>query len=458
MRNSISPPLLQTSSLLNTVVTLLRSPSKQLSDEVPTEFFQNQHFKNSMDKVDEVDWNLANETLVERCHPTRLRCASASCCWDATRRGEQEEDLGDGEAETVRRLADCGMESENSADETPRFFRPNASNIHSHVVLTPHTTTIPVDSLSHPHPHSLPKTLSQPLSNELVLLPHPNALRLFLATRAPLPCTDTNTRTSTTSSCPDLEPGRRNTPPACAEEAASEGRGGCRRGGGRRLGHAFRQHRANPSVSSASTKHIAQSNTRKENTTRTDIHVTHARRKPKPGRERHTQAIDRKRRHFLHNRRILESYNPNFELWQSLNDNVDKGARAAEENRRHIETEVLDELAVDAVDTSVTYEQQLRESSLRDVVRKMKPFLKQSSILIPTLPKSDALVNHQSGEDTPAEECNHNEADHSDRSRSSCRRWKTGRETDQRLTRKAEAELANAEIAQRGSQVSGTCE
>ncbi|KAK2959466.1 hypothetical protein BLNAU_5515 [Blattamonas nauphoetae] len=208
----------------------------------------------------------------------------------------------------------------------------------------------------------------------------------------------------------------------------------------------------------SATKHIAQSNTRKENTTRTDIHVTHARRKPKPGRERHTQAIDRKRRHFLHNRRILESYNPNFELWQSLNDNVDKGARAAEENRRHIETEVLDELAVDAVDTSVTYEQQLRESSLRDVVRKMKPFLKQSSILIPTLPKSDALVNHQSGEDTPAEECNHNEADHSDRSRSSCRRWKTGRETDQRLTRKAEAELANAEIAQRGSQVSGTCE
>ncbi|KAK2944947.1 hypothetical protein BLNAU_20123 [Blattamonas nauphoetae] len=84
--------------------------------------------------------------------------------------GEQEEDLGDGEAETVRRLADCGMESENSADETPRFFRPNASNTHSHVVLTPHTTTIPVDSLSHPHPHSLPKTLSQPLSNELVLL------------------------------------------------------------------------------------------------------------------------------------------------------------------------------------------------------------------------------------------------------------------------------------------------
>ncbi|KAK2944946.1 hypothetical protein BLNAU_20122 [Blattamonas nauphoetae] len=155
---------------------------------------------------------------------------------------------------------------------------------------------------------------------------------------------------------------------------------------------------------------------------------------------------------------LLESYNPNFELWQSLNDNVDKGARAAEENRRHIETEVLDELAVDAVDTSVPNEQQLRESSMRDVVRKMKPFLKQSSILIPTLPKSDALVNHQSGEDTPAEECNHNEADHSDRSRSSCRRWKTGRETDQRLTRKAEAELANAEIAQRGSQVSGTCE
>ncbi|KAK2941177.1 hypothetical protein BLNAU_23914 [Blattamonas nauphoetae] len=409
MRNSISPPLLQTSSLLNTVVTpSLRSPSKQLSDEVPTEFFQNQHFKNSMDKVDEVDWNLANETLVERCHPTRLRCASASCCWDATRRGEQEEDLGDGEAETVRRLADCGMESENSADETPRFFRPNASNIHSHVVLTPHN--------------------NNPT--------HPNALRLFLATRAPLPCTDTNTRTSTTSSCPDLEPGRRNTPPACAEEAASEGRGGCR-GGGRRLGHAFRQHRANPSVSSASTKHIAQSNTRKENTTRTDIHVTHARRKPKPGRERHTQAIDRKRRHFLHNRRILESYNPNFELWQSLNDNVDKGARAAEENRRHIETEVLDELAVDAVDTSVTYEQQLRRAPCETC---------------------DALVNHQSGEDTPAEECNHNEADHSDRSRSSCRRWKTGRETDQRLTRKAEAELANAEIAQRGSQVSGTCE
>ncbi|KAK2948022.1 hypothetical protein BLNAU_1991 [Blattamonas nauphoetae] len=86
----------------------------------------------------------------------------------------------------------------------------------------------------------------------------------------------------------------------------------------------------------------------------------------------------------------LEWYNPNIEPWQSLNDNVDKGAREAEENQRHIETEVLDELAVDAVDTSVAFEQQLRESSLRDVVLKMKQFLKQSSILMPTLPKSDA--------------------------------------------------------------------
>ncbi|KAK2952582.1 hypothetical protein BLNAU_12410 [Blattamonas nauphoetae] len=61
--NSITPTLLQSNSLLNTVVALFISPSKQLSDEVPTEFFQNQHFKNRMDKVDEVHWKLANETL-----------------------------------------------------------------------------------------------------------------------------------------------------------------------------------------------------------------------------------------------------------------------------------------------------------------------------------------------------------------------------------------------------------
>ncbi|KAK2962996.1 hypothetical protein BLNAU_2019 [Blattamonas nauphoetae] len=91
--------------------------------------------------------------------------------------------------------------------------------------------------------------------------------------------------------------------------------------------------------------------------------------------------------------------NPTFTLDKQHSDNenrmdkvdeVDKGTRAAEENQRHIETEVLDELAVDAVDTSVAFEQQLRESSLRDVVLKMKQFLKQSSILMPTLPKSDA--------------------------------------------------------------------
>ncbi|KAK2948031.1 hypothetical protein BLNAU_17067 [Blattamonas nauphoetae] len=365
MRNSITPPLLQTSSLLNTVVTLLRSPSKQLSDEVPTEFFQNQHFKN------------------------RLRCASASCCWDATRRGEQEEDLGDGEAETVRRLADCGMESENSADETPRFFRPNASNTHSHVVLTPHTTTIPVDSLSHPHPHSLPKTLSQPLSNELVLL----------QLRRPPPVLTWNPADETLHPLVQRKLLRK------VEEDDEE------------------EEEEDWDTLFDSTEPIHPSLQPARSTS------------PKATHERKTPPAQIFTSHTL-----LESYNPNFE------------------NRRHIETEVLDELAVDAVDTSVPYEQQLRESSMRDVVRKMKPFLKQSSILIPTLPKSDALVNHQSGEDTPAEECNHNEADHSDRSRSSCRRWKTGRETDQRLTRKAEAELANAEIAQRGSQVSGTCE
>ncbi|KAK2948449.1 putative Polyadenylate-binding protein [Blattamonas nauphoetae] len=86
----------------------------------------------------------------------------------------------------------------------------------------------------------------------------------------------------------------------------------------------------------------------------------------------------------------LESYNPNYELWRSLNDNIDEEARAAEENQWRIETEVHDELAVDAVDPSVAFEQQLRESYSRDVVRKMKPFLKQSSIVMPTLPKSDA--------------------------------------------------------------------
>ncbi|KAK2956333.1 hypothetical protein BLNAU_8700 [Blattamonas nauphoetae] len=37
---------------------------KQHSDnEIPTEFSQKQYFKNRMDKVDEVDWNLADETL-----------------------------------------------------------------------------------------------------------------------------------------------------------------------------------------------------------------------------------------------------------------------------------------------------------------------------------------------------------------------------------------------------------
>ncbi|KAK2944907.1 hypothetical protein BLNAU_3198 [Blattamonas nauphoetae] len=87
---------------------------------------------------------------------------------------------------------------------------------------------------------------------------------------------------------------------------------------------------------------------------------------------------------------LVAQHNQHFKNRMDKVDEVDKGTRAAEENQRHIETEVLDELAVDAVDTSVAFEQQLRESSLRDVVLKMKQFLKQSSILMPTLPKSDA--------------------------------------------------------------------